>query len=315
MRIVCLVPGGIGDQILFFPTLDDLKRYYPNAQIDVVVEPRSKNAYRVSKVVHEVLAFDFNDRNSMADWGNLVGNLRDREYDIAIYAGHNWVIGLILWLSGISTRIGYRSQGAFLFTNPVPQKSAPDAAAMYHDLLQGLGINTPCPVLAVSVPATDIDWAETEMKRLGIQSGYVLIDPGTTQTPQAQDIKQVYPVANWQQIIQEFQQKQPDLPVVIVQESEDELVPQILQSRGEVKVTSPPDMGKLAAMIAGADLMVCTDNALMHLGMAVQTYTIALVGASTTEMLPSERLIALTSPTGSIADISPQTVMERIWRG
>ena len=58
MRVVALIPGGIGDQILFFPTLDDLKRIYPDAQIDVVVEPRSKGAYRVSKSIHEVLLFD-----------------------------------------------------------------------------------------------------------------------------------------------------------------------------------------------------------------------------------------------------------------
>ncbi|GAB1537372.1 hypothetical protein NUACC21_00120 [Scytonema sp. NUACC21] len=72
MRIVALVPGGIGDQILFFPTLDDLKLNLPQAEIDVVVEPRSKAAYRVSKSVHDVLAFDYKDRNSMADWGNTL---------------------------------------------------------------------------------------------------------------------------------------------------------------------------------------------------------------------------------------------------
>ena len=41
MRILALVPGGIGDQILFFPTLDDLKQSYRESQIDVIVEPRS----------------------------------------------------------------------------------------------------------------------------------------------------------------------------------------------------------------------------------------------------------------------------------
>ncbi|HAX79528.1 MAG TPA: glycosyltransferase, partial [Cyanobacteria bacterium UBA11372] len=82
MRVVALVPGGIGDQILFFPTLDDLKRSYPDADIDVVVEPRSAGAYRVCKSVNDVLLYDFKDRNSPADWGNLLGRLRDREYDV-----------------------------------------------------------------------------------------------------------------------------------------------------------------------------------------------------------------------------------------
>ena len=64
MRILALVPGGIGDQILFFPTLDDLKQSYPESQIDVIVEPRSKGAYQVCKSVRNVLSYDFRIRTS-----------------------------------------------------------------------------------------------------------------------------------------------------------------------------------------------------------------------------------------------------------
>jgi len=112
MRILALVPGGIGDQILFFPTLDDLKATYPDAQIDVVVEPRAKGAYRISKSVNDTILFDFKSRNSLSDWSNLLGVLRDREYDLAIALGQRWGIGFLLWLSGINTRIGYASGSA-----------------------------------------------------------------------------------------------------------------------------------------------------------------------------------------------------------
>jgi len=101
MRILALVPGGIGDQILFFPTLDDLKRNYPESEIDVIVEPRAKGAYRVSGSVNEVLTFDFKDRNGPADFGNLLGSIRDREYDAALTLGRRWSTGLLLWMSGI----------------------------------------------------------------------------------------------------------------------------------------------------------------------------------------------------------------------
>lgn len=169
MRVVALVPGGIGDQVLFFPTLDDLKRYYPDTQIDVVVEPQSKDAYRVCKSVHEVIPFDFKNRNSLADWVNLVGVIRDREYDVAISLEQRQFVSLLLWLTGISTRIGYSGSGNMFLTNSVPLKTEQYAAAMYHDLLKGLGISTPCPELAINVPKQDIDWAESEQKRLGIQ--------------------------------------------------------------------------------------------------------------------------------------------------
>jgi ADP-heptose:LPS heptosyltransferase len=320
MRILALVPGGIGDQILFFPTLDDLKRNYPEADIDVIVEPRAKGAYRVCKSVHEVIAFDFRDRNGLADWGNLLGVIRDREYAIALSLGRSWGVGLLLWLTGVPARIGYGgSLGSRFLSNPVPLKTEQYAADMYHDLLKGLEINSPCPPLAVNVPKQDIQWAESEQKKLGIQeTGYILIHGGSSRMAQSKGIDKIYPVKKWQQIVENIQQRQPNLPVVVVKGPEDEaLVSALMQSSPDVKVTSPPDIGKLAAMIAGANLMLCTDSAPMHLTVAVGTYTIALFGPTDAKkLLPiSDRCIALQSPTGKIADIPPAEVLEQIWRG
>ena len=320
MRVVALVPGGIGDQILFFPTLDDLKRNHPEAEIDVVVEPRSKGAYRVCKSVQDVIPFDFKDRNSLADWGNILGTIRDREYDIALSLGKSWLVGLLLWMTGIPTRVGYGASSNTLFlSKPVPVKTEQYAASMYHDLLQGLNINTPCPELAINVPRQDIEWAEAEQKRLGINdSGYVLLHSGSSQLAKQKGIDKIYPVQNWQEIIRDFQQRQPEMPIVVVQGPDDtQFVSQLLQSFSNLKVTSPTDIGKLAAMIAGANLMLCTDSAPMHLAIAVQTYTIALFGPTDPKKLvpKSDRIQALKSPTGNMADISPKEVLLHVWGG
>jgi ADP-heptose:LPS heptosyltransferase len=319
MRVVALVPGGIGDQILFFPTLDDLKHKYPNAQIDVVTEPRSKAAYRVSKSVHEVLTFDFKDRNSLADWGNLVGTIRDREYDAAIAFGQSWLVGLMLWLTGIPSRIGFQGKGAAFLTNTVPFNPSGYVAAAYHDLLKPLGMTTPCPELAVNVPKPDIDWSQNEQKRLGVnETGYVLIYGGADPVARGKSTDKIYPVEKWRPIIQEFQVKQPDLPVVVIQGSDDEaFVRSLRESCPEIKVTTPDNIGKLTAMIAGANLMLSTESAPLQLSVAVQTYSIGLIGSSDpAQLLPnSEKFLAIKSPTGKVADISPTTVSEKIWGG
>ena len=308
MRIVALVPGKIGDQILFFPTLDNLKRVYPDAQIDVVVEPGSKAAYRVCKSVTDAITFDFKDRNSLADWGNLIGLLRDREYNIAISPQSQFSSNLLLWLTGIPTRVGYKGNGSFFLTDTVLLKSQQQPAARYHDLLQGLGKNSPVSALNINVPASDITWSEKEQQRLGInESGYVAFYDS-----QSPDVDSTYPVTFWRQIVQSLQEKQPNIPVVVIQDASNELfVKSMLAFFPNLKVIFPADMGKLAATIASANLLICTDSAPMYLALAVQTYTVALV--ETSQTLQSDRLVVVTSPTGKIADISPQSVMQRIW--
>jgi ADP-heptose:LPS heptosyltransferase len=318
MRVIALVPGGIGDQLLFFPTLDDLKRNYPNAEIDVVVEPRAKTAYRVSKSVNDVLTFDFKDRNSPADWANLLGVIRDRYYDVALSLGQRWGVGLLLWLTGVPARIGYASSGSnFFLTQPVPLKPDQYAADMYHDLLQGLGINTPCPELAISIPRSDLDWADAEQKRLEA-SGYVLIHGGSSQLAKDKGLDKIYPVENWQKIIQDFQQRQPELPLVVVQGPEDQqFVSALTQACPGLKVTKPGDVGKLAGIIAGANLMLCTDSAPMHLAVALQVFTLALFGPTDpAKLLPqSDKFVGIKSPTNKMADISPEQVLAKVWGG
>ncbi len=317
MRVVALIPGGVGEQILFFPTLDSLKQKYPDAEIDVVVEPRAKAAYRVSKSVNDVITFDFKDRSSPADWANLLGVIRDRYYDAALSLRQNWGTGLLLWLTGIPTRIGSEgSAGKYFLTNTVPFNPKQYNAQSDYDLLQGIGVKADCPALSISVPKSDIDWAEAEQKRLGIRgAGYVLMYPGKSLLAEGEVN---YPLANWLEIIQDFQQKQPDMPLVLVKQTGDlEDVTALTQAVPSLRVTKPADMGKMAAMVAGANLMICPNSVPMHLAIALQVYTLALFGSSSSsQVLPqSDKFIAIQSPTRSIADIKPAQILQKVWGG
>ena len=91
----------------------------------------------------------------------------------------------------------------------------------------------------------------------------------------------------------------------------------LLESSPDIKVTAPDDIGKLTAIIAGANLMLSTDSAALQLSVAVQTYTITLLGQTEpAKLLPkNDKFLAIKSPTGKMADISPNTVLEKIWGG
>ncbi len=311
MRILALVPGGTGDQLLFFPTLDTLKQQYPNAEIDVVVEPRSMAVYRICQAVNKVLKFDFGDRNSLADFGNLLGTIRDREYDAAIVTQPKLSINILLWLSGITKRIGFAGDGDFLLTDVVKTNPQEYAASQNYQLLTAMEIRQPRAATKVNLAKNDLDWATGEQKRLGIhQSGFILLNCGAFAN---------YPADSWARIAKDIKTKLPNLPIVAIDSVNNaDLLKQLGTRLSDLIITSPTDIGKLTAMIASANLFICAEGDAMQLGVATGVALVAILGADTmaASLLPiQEKRVKYVQANAnqSLSDISPEVVLEKIW--
>ncbi len=315
MRILALVPGGISHQLLFFPALDDIKRAYPKAEIAVVVEPKSAAAYRVSKIVNTVIPFTFASAKSPSDWANLLGTIRDREYEVALTTQPSWNIGLLLWLSGVPNRITYRSAGTpWFYTATVPD-SAQYQAERYHDLLNAIDIKGDIPDPVINVPEGDIAWANALRDRLKLKDGYVLMYPGPETGGQS-----AYPVASWQKLIQDFRDKQPQLPVVLLQTNHSTEQANALKTEdSRLIVAMAENIGQTAAIIAGADLVLTPNSYIMQLSVALKVFTLALFGKNKPdEMLPpirgeEARFLGITSDTNRVSDIQPEAVLQKVW--
>ena len=311
MRILCLVPGGINEQLLFFPTLESLKNKYPNVLIDVLVEPLAKSAYRICPYVNEILFFDYQDRNVSADYLNLVGVIRDRGYDIAITTGNKLILELLLWSNSIPWRIGYKTQTSWFLSHSITQKEEQYAAETYHDLLLKLNIQPSCPSIKIAVPKDDISWTETQLQSLSVkENGYIAIYGGENN---------YYPVSIWIEIINSIQKKEPSLSIVLLESNTEQTwTKSILDNCKNLKIINPDNLGKLSAVIAGANLLVCIDSVPLQLGIAVGTYTIALFSdTKANHKIPTnyDRCIAIQSPSNQLADISSSTILEKIWNG
>lgn len=307
MRILALVPGGIGDQIYFFPTLETLKSKYTHATIDVLVEPRAKGAYRVCKYVDEVLQFDYRDRSSMADYLNLLGVIRDREYDAVISYNAPWAVESLLWLNGIPVRIGEQKKNSWAFSQTISLEKEQYKPQTYHDILRGLGIKADCPPVKINVPQKDIDWAEDRQQFLEIKDGYILLH----------GVPENYPLDSWQKIVTDIQDKQPEIPLVLLQtEEEDRWITAMLVYNSNVRVVAPSDVGKIAAIIAGANLLLSSDRDSIALAIATGTYTVALMDSEDNieQLLPQDdNYIGVVASSSQIADIKPETVLSKVW--
>ena len=305
MRIVALITGSIEEQILCFPTLETLKQEYPGVTIDVIVNPNAKLAYRLCPYVHETLAFNYEDTNGLADYLNLLGMIRDREYDIAILTEPNWALELLLWLNGIPRRIGFKNQPSWFLSNTVPAKKQQYQPNYYHDLLQCLGITTACPALQIKVNPEDIDWAKIQQQSLGIENNnYIVLFGGEGR----------YPVNCWQNIIDTLETQEPNQAIVILPDiQQSPWLEELQKICPNIKLLSPPDIGKLAAIVKQAKLLVCTNGIPLVIATGLGTQTFALVTPEEQlKLLPPNQGRYMGIQASSIADIAPDLILSQI---
>ena len=305
MRIVALITGSIEEQILCFPTLETLKQEYPGAIIDVIANPNAKLAYGLCPYVHEILAFNYEDTNGLADYLNLLGMIRDREYDVAILTESNWALELLLWLNGIPRRIGFKKQSSWFLSNAVPAKKEQYYPNYYHDLLQGLGITAVCPALDIKVNAEDTDWVKVQQQSLGIENdNYIVLFGGEGH----------YPINYWQNIIDFLETQQPTQAIVVLPNiQESPWLEELQKICPNVKLLSPPDVGKLAAIVKQANLLICTSGIPLVIATGLETQTLALVTPEEKlKLLPANQDRYVGVQASSIADIAPDLILSQI---
>ncbi len=315
MRVLALVPGGIDDQLRFFPIVNQLSNGLKASEITVVVSPEAKDIYSLSKAVTEVVPYSFGVSNSPADRANLLGIVRDRDFDVVLTGTQSWSVAMLLWLSGIPTRLGF-SGGAnnWLLTKTVPLKANQPLSAQYSALLNQLNVGGPPPPLTINVPQGDIAAVEAMGKAASLEGGYVLAYPGPTNAGDS------YPSQGWVSVLKDFQQRQPDLPVVLIQTpATADPVAAIQAQLPNVKAMAPETSGQLAALIAGANLLISVDSYPLYLAKALDVYALGLLGTEEVDAAlvtgdgDDQRLVTIASKTGQLADLDPTAVLQTIW--
>jgi ADP-heptose:LPS heptosyltransferase len=313
-KLLAINFGGLGDEVLFLPTLQTIKKHHPSWSISLLTEPRARGIKQLSDLVDDNPTFDIKKRPLLpADYWDLVSLLRSGHYDVVVSSGSSPQVAGLLFLSGIPQRIGFGSNklAKLLLTTCVPLNRGQHAAFMYHDLVQGLGLSGECERPQVKVNAAAIQSMRTLIGAGGggsAQRRLILVHPGTSLLAIQKGIYKNWSPDNWATLIVNLIQ-QAQCAVVLAGGPDDaQTVSEIMAAleRTVSGITSNRELffnahGKtanideLVALIELSKLMICVDSAPMHIGVALNKPMVALFGPTDPAKLlwPDPRFIAL----------------------
>ena len=130
--------GGIGDEILFMPVIQSLKKKFPSAKIALCLEGRSKAFVKLTNLLDSFFCIDIKTKNKYIETLKLYFKALFGGFDLVISSGGNALIAPLLFFTGIKTRVGYKTSklSEKFLTHAVILNKQQYASGMYFDLVK-----------------------------------------------------------------------------------------------------------------------------------------------------------------------------------
>ena len=276
-RILAINFGGIGDEIFFLPTLISLKKEYPESEITLALEPRSKGVKDLTSIIDNLILIDVKGKNKYFEMLKLLRAAWSGKYDLVVSSGSNKLISILLFLTGIKMRYGYDTGflSRILLTNCAKLNKKQYACAMYHDLIRSItDYNTELP--------------EIEIEKRSKNANSVLIHPGVSKlSVQKGCIKTITPEV-WAKTIDLLVAE--GKKVMLVGGPDDkECIEKILGTVRTQNFTNlygtTKNLKDLAGLISSAEKFLCSDSAPLHVAVALHTKTYVIFGPTDKDAL------------------------------
>lgn len=265
--------GGIGDEILFLPVVQVLKKEYPASKITLCLEERSKAFLNLTNLVDAHFFADIKTKNKYIEMLKLYFKALCGKYDLVISSGANPLISILLFFTGIKTRIGYKTTSLSnkLLTHAVILNKNQYASMMYFDLVK--------PVTKEKFELPIINTPNFEKNK-----NSVLIHPGVSKISVQKNITKTFNATKWADIIKILLNNGKNVYLAGGPDDEEciELIRKELQGIDLTNFTNlygkTKNILELVELIKKSEILICSDSAPMHIGVATNTKTIAVFG-------------------------------------
>jgi heptosyltransferase-2 len=293
MKILILALSGIGDALMFSPSLKLLRTSYPSAKIDMLVMFKgAKDVYQNNPNLSNLIHFDFL-KEGIANSLKFVLGLR-KKYDISInvYPSNRKEYNIISFLIGSNVRIAVRYKRKNFLNLGWLNNYSIEEDDTSHNVVTNVRMIEPLinkltsdiPPMEIFISKEDEQFAKQYLKSLDITDDDFVIGLHPGCATLKNHIKRRWEPEKFielsKKLISDFEAK----IFVFGGPEEKELKDKIIQGISSSNANSV-ETGTLlqsAAIMKRCNLFVTNDSALMHVASALQLNVAAIIGPTNT---------------------------------
>ncbi|HEV2705020.1 MAG TPA: lipopolysaccharide heptosyltransferase II [Pyrinomonadaceae bacterium] len=280
-RVLVVRLRSIGDTVLATPSLHALRRFLPDARIDILLEDWVAPLLEGSADVDRIVTVE---RKSNAARIAIARALRAERYDVAYNLHGGSTASMLTWASRARQRVGYADyRYARLHNHTAPPSSKLWGRERTHSAEQQLALLGWTGIPVSDRPATRLpigqEAAHAVARRLAASNiketqDFVLLHPAA-----AFDSK-TWAAENFARVVEHLAAR--GLAVVAVAAPQEATVVEAVAARSSAPVASLTDLAlpEVTALAARARLFVGNDSGVAHIAAAVSTPTVVIFGSS-----------------------------------
>ncbi len=279
-RVLVVRLRSIGDTVLATPSLIALRRFLPEARIDILLEDWVAPVLEGFEAVDNVVVVSRGSKKSRIETGFQI---RQNKYDVAFNLHGGTTAGFLVRASGAKHRVGFANyQYNFLYTHLASSPLQFWKAEYAHSAEQQLALlglvgvpvsDRPKSLLAVTEKARNS--IREKLSTLNLQpTSFALFHPAA-----AFNTKQ-WTTENFARIAEFLHEK--GLRTVAVAAKNERGVLETLQQTSSVQIRffDSLTLPEITALASKAKIFVGNDSGIAHIAAAVNTPTVVIFGAS-----------------------------------
>jgi hypothetical protein len=158
MRALFLVPGGPLQQLQTLPAAAAVAQRL-SFNLQIACPPSAKEVWSLLPAVEKLIPFAFDDA-SLADWTNLLGSVREPDFQLCFNLAQGRQVDLMLSMSHIPTRV---AAAGFSATTTLAPRSGGWPAQALEPWLRSVGVSLQAGDFRLSLPADAIAQASAAL--------------------------------------------------------------------------------------------------------------------------------------------------------
>ncbi|HQU81575.1 MAG TPA: glycosyltransferase family 9 protein [Pyrinomonadaceae bacterium] len=280
-RVLVIRLKSIGDTVLTTPALIALRRFLPEAQIDILLEDWVAPVLEGFDAIDNVISFKKDDLKSRLQ---TAWKIRQTKYDVVFNLHGGTTSGFFVRASGAKYRVGYSHYRYTFFHNQLLSSSADfwnkkttHSAEQQLALLGFAGIpieDKPKSSLNVTEKAKNLVEEKLKSEIRNPKSEIALLHPVA-----AFDTKQ-WSTENFARIAEYLNEKGFQIAAVATKKERETLEKLQKLSKVPIAVFDDLTLPEITALASKAEIFVGNDSGIAHISAAVKTPSVIIFGSS-----------------------------------